>query len=339
MLLKKNLEAGLKFLLLILCTPKLTSMIVFHETSNGYSNIARPTGMDITEEGALCPRQKQKFWWCCDTQVRVLGFGAQHRQRRWSWRWQLLLVERGKVVLPMPVKVSWVKDNSSSQGDPSPDSHFLPHSHVLPVSLGCMLLGHSLGTKRLDEFLQESNNNKQDEIEDVENPPSPVSWHHWHNQLPHQFDPNQLAQTLQVCFCCTHRPSSGPLERQILLLQQWSLLGHSDVEGRQRPAWVPTILPGLLFYSYHLADPSLQPQAQPCSQGSGPLFTHGTHENPMPCTGVTGQAGNPSSLSLRLCTGLHTWQLPRWATSASWDRFLNGLRERLKNTVQKKLWK
>lgn len=77
--------------------------------------------------------------------------------------------------------------------------------------------------------------------------------------------------------------------------------------GRQRPTWEPTVLPGLIFYSCHLAGPSLQFQAQPCSQGSGPLCTHGTHENPMPYRGVTGQAGNPSSSSLRLWAGLQTW--------------------------------
>lgn len=43
---------------------------------------------------------------------------------------------------------------------PSPDSRFIPNSHVLCVSLGCMLLDYSLSTKRLEDFLQESKDNK-----------------------------------------------------------------------------------------------------------------------------------------------------------------------------------
>lgn len=130
-----------------------------------------------------------------------------------------------------------------------------------------------------------------------------MSWHHPHNHLPHQTHPIQQAQTLQMCCYCTHRPSSGPLERQVLLLQQWRFLGHRDVESRQRPAlpeaWELTNFCIFLFLSSDrplFAAPSsdLFPEAQ------SPLCNHGTHENPMPCTGVTTQAGNPSSLSLSL---------------------------------------
>lgn len=53
---KKNLEAGLIFFFTCL-EYKLISMIAFDGSSNGHSNIARPTAVEITGEGALWPRQ------------------------------------------------------------------------------------------------------------------------------------------------------------------------------------------------------------------------------------------------------------------------------------------
>ena len=104
-----------------------------------------------------------------------------------------------------------------------------------------------------------------------------LSWYDQDNQLPNQIA--WLTKTLPVCSHCTCRPS-GPPESQTPLQRRWGLLGHSDTEGRQRPTWEPTILPGPLSFSHRLAGPSLHLQAHLVPKARGSPCTHGTPESP-----------------------------------------------------------
>jgi len=64
-------------------------------------------------------------------------------------------VERRKVVLPVPDKVSRAKDNFGNLSTPSPDSCLSPCSCMLHV-----LFGYSPTSKHMEAFLQECKDSK-----------------------------------------------------------------------------------------------------------------------------------------------------------------------------------
>lgn len=157
------------------------------------------------------------------------------------------------------------KDSSSSQDYPSPDSHFIHHSHVLCVSLGHILLL------------------------------APNTWRNFCRRVRtiHRMKQKMLKTHLHLCLGITHTISCHTRLTQ----SRWSKLSkcaataHTDLPlvpwkdkscccsnrgfwdtemwraDRGQPSQRPGNLPSFLsFYSYLLADPSLQLQAQTCSQ-------------------------------------------------------------------------
>lgn len=175
-------------------------------------------------------------------------------------------VGRRKVVLPVPDKVAGAKADFGILGAPSAANRLIPHSCMLHLSLSCLLLGHSPTSQRMEGVLRR--------VRTINRMKGRMLKTHCklclgmtnkisrRTRLPSSPKHSQSAPT-------AHASPSRPPESQTLLHQYCRLMGHSDMEGRQRPTQEPTIFPGPLSFPHWLAGPSLQLQTQPCPQGWG----------------------------------------------------------------------